>query len=129
MRIIFWGQHSHHNIRVIVVVPLCLFVLSPVVIEKRTVPVARPLQNNLLHLDSAVYEYSVLVSFNIKVEQGDEALGGLVEIHTTLGTVNGDIRGSTSPGSETEARQASQVFPGLAGYKDVLQLAQSSAQT
>ena len=84
---------------------------------------------NISNLDSAVYEYSVLVSFNIKVEQGDEALGGLVEVHATLGAVNGDIRGSPSPGSETEARQASQVFPGLAGYEDVLQLSQGSTET
>ena len=69
------------------------------------------------------------MSFNVKVKQGDEALGGLVEVHAALGSVDGDIRSSTGPGSETEARQSSQMFPGLAGDEDVLQLAQGSAET
>ena len=63
------------------------------------------------YLDSTVYEYSILVSFNVKVKQGDEALGCLVEVHAPLGSVNCDIRSSASPGSETEPRQSSQMFP------------------
>ena len=66
---------------------------------------------NVSHLDSTVYEYSILVSFNVKVKQGDEALGCLVEVHAPLGSVNGDIWSSTSPGGETEPRQPSEMFP------------------
>ena len=84
---------------------------------------------NISNLDSTVCEYSVLVSFHVKVKQGNKTLGGLVEVHTTLGSVDSDIWSSPRPRCQTEAGQPSEIFPRLAGDKDVFQLAQSSTQT
>ena len=77
-----------------------VLILSPVSAQWRTLESCRPIKDNGLHLHSAVLEGTILgvVSLDIKLEQGDEGLGGLIQVHTALGAVNSYVRG---PGSAT----------------------------
>ena len=70
--------------------PHLITVLPPVCGQWRTLEVGRPLEDDGLNLNPAVLKGPVLsvVGLDIKLEQGDESLGCLVQVHAALGAVS-----------------------------------------
>ena len=68
------------------------------------------------------------MGLDIKLEQGDEGLGGLIQVHTALGAVNGYVGGPGGSTRETEAGETSEVSPTLARDEHVLEAGEGATK-
>ena len=105
-------------------------ILPPGSAQWRTLDGCLPTKDNGLHPHPSVLEGTILgvVGLDIKLEQGDEGLGGLIQVHAALGTVNGYVGGPGGSTRETEAGQTSEMSPTLARDEHVLEAGEGATE-